>query len=478
MDYPKKILHWIENDERESQSGQFFKKYNPANGEVLAEASRGAKQEAAEAIYAAEIAFPLWAAASVEKRAEILKKAANLLGERKEEIAEIIALESGKPKKHAVGEAEAAAKCGLFLTGQLSQFEPEKLTSGIPNRELELVRQSIGVGALITPFNNPMAGVAWKTFPALLCGNAVVMKAHEDAPYIPVWFGKILKQAGLPAGVFNVVQGLGAEAGVPLVEDSRVKFVSFTGSAATGAKILKATADRLTKVSIEAGGKNPLVVCDDADLENAASVAVSAAFVDAGQRCAAASRIIVFDSVYDRFKKLFLEKVSALKVGINAGDDYGAIINERRMEEILKEINGAVSRGATLLAGGRQVGNGGYFITPTVLENVNPADEFSRKEIFGPAVALYKVKNLDEAIDLANKSEFRLSSAIHTKDMKRAEEFIKRHLTGVVRVNGPTYGSEPHVPFGGAGLSGNGWREPGIKALDFYSDWKQVSVDL
>ena len=478
MDYTTKIFHWIEGEERKSQTGKWFEKYNSATGGVLIEVARGAGQEVAEAIRAAETAFPLWTATSVEKRAEILKKAANLLKDRKEEIAEIIALESGKPKKHAIGEAEAAAKCGLFLADQLSQFEPEKLISGIPNRELKLVRQSIGVGALITPFNNPMAGIAWKTFPALLCGNAVVVKAHEDVPYIPIWFGKILKEAGLPAGVFNVVQGLGSEVGRLLTEDPRVKFVSFTGSAATGAKILKATADRLAKVSIEAGGKNPLVVCDDADLEKAASVAVSAAFVDAGQRCAAASRIIVFEKVYDEFKKLFLEKVSKLKVGTGEGDDYGAIINERRMEEILKEINGAVSRGAALLAGGKRIYEKGYFIAPTVLENVDPKDQFSCKEIFGPVVALYKVKNLDEAIDLANKSEFRLSSAIHTRDMVRAEEFIKRHLTGVVRVNGPTYGSEPHVPFGGVGLSGNGWREPGIKSLDFYSDWKQVSVDL
>ena len=477
MDYPKKIFHWMGGGERGSQLGKWFEKFNPATGEVLAEVARGTKQEAAGAIQAAEIAFSLWAETPVEKRAEILKKAANLIQERKEEIAEIIALESGKPKKHAIGEAEAAAKCGLFLCGQLNQFSGEQFESANPNRKLKLVRQSIGIGALITPFNNPMAGVAWKTFPALLCGNAVVMKAHEDAPYVPVWFGKILKQAGLPVGVFNAVQGLGAEVGVPLIEDPRVKFVSFTGSLLAGQKILKATAERLAKVSIEAGGKNPLVVCDDADLEKAVSCAVSSAFVDAGQRCAAASRLIVFDSIYDRFRKLFLEKVGALKVGINDGDDYGAIINERRMEEILKKINGAVSRGATLLAGGKRIYEKGYFIAPTVLEKVDSKDEFSRQEIFGPAVALYRVKDLEEAIALANDSDFKLSGAIHTQDSQKAEAFVNRYYSGVVRINGPTYGSEPHVPFGGVGLSGNGWREPGVKALDFYSDWKQVSED-
>ena len=477
MDYPKKILHWISGEERGSQSGKWFEKFNPATGEVLAEVAGGTKQEVAEAICAAETAFPLWAATPVEKRAEILKKAANLIQERKEEIAEIIALESGKPKKQAIGEVEAAVKCGLFLAGQLSQFEPEKLMSGMPNRELKLIRQSIGVGALITPFNNPMAGVAWKTFPALLCGNAVIVKSHELTPYIAVWFGKILNQAGLPAGVYSVLQGTGQEVGSPLVEDKRVKFVSFTGSLATGQHILKATVDRLAKVCIEAGGKNPFVVCDDADLENAARWAAASAFVDAGQRCVAASRLIVFDAVYDEFKKIFLEKVKKIKVGIADTDDYGAIISEGRMGEILESINGAISRGAVLLASGQRIGGNGYFLQPTILEKVDSDDEFSRREIFGPVVALYRVKDLEEAIALANNSDFKLSGAIHTKDFKKSEEFANRYYSGVVRINGPTYGSEPHVPFGGVGLSGNGWREPGIKSLDFYSNWKQISID-
>lgn len=477
MDYPKKISHWINDGELESRSGKWFKKYDPATGRVLAEVTRGEKEEVELAICAGEKVFPVWAAVPVEKRAEILIKAANLLKDRKEEIAEIIALESGKPKKHAIGEAEAAAKCGLFLCGQLGQFSEEEFESANPGRKLKLIRQSIGVGALVTPFNNPMAGIAWKSFPALLCGNAVIVKAHEDIPYVPIWFSKILKEAGLPVGVYSVLQGLGKEAGAALVADKRIKFVSFTGSFATGQYILKTTADRLAKVCIEAGGKNPFVVCDDADLEKAATIAVQSAFVDAGQRCVAASRVIVFDSVYDEFKKLFLEKASKLKVGTADTDDYGAIINERRMKEILRAVEGAVGRGAVLLLGGKRIGEVGYFIEPTVLENVSPEDEFSRREIFGPAAALYRVKDLEEAIALANNSDFKLSGAIHTQDMEKAEEFANRYYSGVVRINGPTYGSESHVPFGGVGLSGNGWREPGVKSLDFYSDWKQVSLD-
>ena len=478
MNYPKQVFHWINNEEIGFESGKFFPKFNPATGEVLAEVASGGREEIQKAVTASSAAFEDWSWTPAAERAAILKKAALSVKSQQEEIAEIVALESGKSKKQAMGEVGAVVECGLFISGLADEFSQElKLPSAVPNRETKLIRQSIGVGALITPYNTPIVGVAWKSFPSLLCGNAVVLKSHELTPYAAIIFAKILKEAGLPKGVFSVVQGLGPEAGSPLVEDRRVKFVSFTGSAATGARILKSTADRLAKVSIEAGGKNPFVVCDDADLERAARLAAAGAFVDAGQRCASTSRIIIFEKAYDEFKNLFLDKVSKLKVGTGDTDDYGAIINERRMKEILNAVDGAVSRGAVLLSGGKQIGEKGYFLAPTVLENVPPEDELSGTEIFGPVVVLYKARDFYEAIKLANKSEFRLSSAIHTKDKKRSEEFIKKHLTGVVRVNGPTHGSEPHMPFGGVGLSGNGWREPGIKSLDFYSDWKQVSID-
>lgn len=477
MNYPRKILHWIQNEEVPPASGQFFAKQNPATGELLTEVSRGNQLDIEAAIKSATKAFDGWSSISVRERANILKKAAVFMREQKANLAEVVALESGKPKKHALGEIDAAAECGLYLCNQLDQFSPESLASSLPNREIKMIRQAIGIGALITPFNNPAAGIAWKTFPALLCGNAVVIKSHELTPYAAVWFGKILKEAGLPAGIFNVVQGFGAETGQPLVEDQRIKFVSFTGSLRTGRLILKATAHRLAKASIEAGGKNPFIVCDDADLEKAVSAAIAGSFVDAGQRCAATSRIIIMAGVYDEFKKLFLQKTPVLKVGVADSDDYGAIISQERMENIMDDVQGAVDRGAVLLTGGQRLGGQGYFLTPAVLENISPDDEFSQNEIFGPVATLYRAKDFQEALKLANNSKFKLSSAIHTQNSERAEEFIKKHLTGVVRVNGPTHGSEPHVPFGGVGLSGNGWREPGVKALDFYSDWKQISFD-
>lgn len=477
MSYPKKIFHWIDNQEQKSKSSQFFAKINPATEEMLADVIRGNQEDAVAAIESAKQAYPLWSNISAVKRAEILKRAALLIKERREEIAEIIAKESGKPKKFALGETDAASLCGTYLAEQLAQFAPEQFISANQKRSLYLIRQSIGVGVLIAPFNNPLTGVAWKCFPALLSGNSVVLKSHEFTPYIAVWFGKILQEAGLPSGVYNAIQGMGSEVGTALIHHPKIQFISFTGSVATGRKIMAAGVDRFLKISIEAGGKNPLVICDDADLSRAANAAAASAFVDAGQRCVAASRIIIMDKVYDEFKKLFLECVAKLRIGIEESDDYGAIISETRTREICAAIDGAVSRGAKLLTGGRRMSQHGYFIEPTVLEEILPNDPLSQQEIFGPVVALYRVKDFTEAVARANDSDFKLSGAIHTSNMETAQKFVDQYTAGVIRINGPTYGSEPHVPFGGVGMSGNGWREPGIKSLDFYSDWKQVSID-
>lgn len=481
MNYPKKIFHWIEGKEIRPASNKFFPKMNPATGEVLTFVAKGDKRDVERALKAAERGFAAWSGMTVVKRAEILRDAALLMRERKGELAEIVARESGKSQKLSLAEVDAAIECGFFFAGEGRRFFGEVLPTSVPNRSVKMIREPVGIGALITPYNNPAAGVAWKIFPALLCGNAVILKSHEYTPYVAVWYAKVFKEAGVPVGVISVLQGTGSEVGAPLVADPRIAFVSLTGSAATGQKIIKATADRLAKVSIEAGGKNPFVVCDDADLEKAAAIAVSAAFVDAGQRCAAASRIIIFDKIYEKFKKLFLQKVNMLKVGTADTDDYGAIISEKRLKDILNAVRGAQKRRGVVLAGGDRIVDEtrkkGYFMEPTVLERVSPKDEISQKELFGPVVVLYRVKNLDEAIRMSNDSQYKLSGAIHTSSINRAEEFIRRYRAGVVRVNGPTYGSEPHMPFGGMGMSGNGWREPGAAALEFYSEWKQVSVD-
>ncbi|MCG2686749.1 aldehyde dehydrogenase family protein [Candidatus Parcubacteria bacterium] len=477
MEYPNKILHWIGDNEVASLSGEYFVKDNPINGELLAEVTKGNKEDVEKAINVAELAYFDWSNTPVIERARIIRRASFIIEERKNEIAKIVSKECGKSEKNALGEIIGASECGFFFAGEGQRFNGSTLTSSVKNRKVYMTRESTGVGALFVPFNNPIASIAWKTFPALLCGNTVVLKSHEFTPYIAILFAHILQEAGLPKGVFNVIQGFGVDVGIPLIKDKRVSFVSFTGSYKTARSIIKDSADNLTKVSVESGGKNPMVICDDADLERAVEYAVLSAFVDAGQRCAASSRIIVMEPVYEKFKELFLNKIKDLKIGVEDDCAFGAIINKNRMLEILSDIKTAEDSGAKIIFGGKQIREKGYFIEPTVIEGLSPEHEISQKEIFGPVVALYRAKDFDEAMNIANNSQYNLSSSLHTKSIHRANQFIDKIKAGVARVNGPTYGSEPHMPFGGMGLSGNGWREPGEKALDFYSEWKQVSID-
>lgn len=480
MVYPKKILHWIDDKETPSLSDEFFQKLNPATGQVLAEVARGGKADVDKALDSAMKNFKQWSQISIVKRADILREATMLMQQRKEEIAQIVALETGKSSKDALGEVGAAIEMGFFVAGEGRRFYGRTTTSAVPNRSAYTIRQPIGVCGLITAANTPIANVAWKAFPALLCGNTAIMKAPEDTPYPAIWFAKILKEAGLPPGVFFVIQGFGKEVGASLVEDERVDLISFTGSVQVGRFIQKTAGQRLVKVCLELGGKNPLVVCDDADLESAAECAVLSAFSNAGQRCASASRIIIFDSVYEKFKNLMLEKTKKLKVGPTDEDDLGPVINEKQLKQMLEGVEKAVEDGAKILIGGHRLEDedhkNGFYMTPTILENVSPEAEISWRELFGPITCLYKVQNLEEAIKLANNSPYGLTAAIHTRNIHRAQVFQERCSAGVVSVNGPTYGSEPHMPFGGLRDSGNGFREAGTEALDVYSEWKTIYI--
>ncbi|MGH9202828.1 MAG: aldehyde dehydrogenase family protein, partial [Vicinamibacterales bacterium] len=336
----------------------------------------------------------------------------------------------------------------------------------------------IGVCAAIMPFNSPLAGITWKVFPALLCGNAVVVKSHELTPYTAVAFGHLLRDAGLPTGLYSVVQGFGPDVGAPLVQDARVGVVSFTGSSATGKSIQRMVSERpvLAKVCLELGGKNPLVVCDDADLALAAEHAVASAFIDAGQRCASGSRLIVFDGVYDEFRRALLERVAGVNVGSGPGDDCGPVISRPNLDRLLGQVRAAQSRGAAVVAGGEPVAAlaPGYYMQPTVLERVSPEDVVSQVELFGPVTCLYRARDFSEAVRLANSTSYGLTGAIHTTSVHRAQEFIAQYRGGLVSVNGPTYGAGPHMPFGGIKNSGNGFREPGTEALDVYTEWKTV----
>jgi aldehyde dehydrogenase (NAD+) len=325
------------------------------------------------------------------------------------------------------------------------------------------------VAALLISFNTPLPNVAWKAFPSMLCGNASVLKPSEHAPLSAWWLARLCLEAGLPAGVLNVVQGLGPEAGMPLVEDPRVDLVSFTGSAATGRAIAEAAARRLAKTCLELGGKNALVVCDDADLDRAVEWTLASAFSNAGQRCAAASRIVVFDVVYEQFRERLLAAVDGL-------DGPGPVISEASMERILTAVDRARDAGATVLRGGERVGERGWHVAPTVVEDVAPDAPLSCEELFGPVAALYRVGGLDEAVALVNDSPYGLTSAIHTASVHRALRFAEQVAAGVVVVNAGTHGSEPHMGFGGVKQSGTGWKEAGVEALDVYSHTQYVNL--
>lgn len=338
------------------------------------------------------------------------------------------------------------------------------------------------MAGLIIAANTPIANVAWKVFPALICGNAAVLKAAEDTPLTAYLFAELTREAGLPAGVLNVVQGYGAEAGEPLVLHSDVAVLSFTGSTAVGRRIAELAGKRLAKVSLELGGKNPLVVCDDADLGQAVKWTLLSAFSNAGQRCAAASRIIVFDDVYTIFREKLLDAVARLRVGPNDDDDFGPVINERQLNNLLSAVQHAAQQGALVSAGGMRLPGSahqaGYYLAPTVIEQVRVDDEISLNELFGPITCLYRARDFSDALAQANASPYGLTACIHTGNLHRALEFVHKVQAGVAVVNGGTYGSEPHMPFGGAKQSGNGSREPGTEALDIYSQIKDIYLNV
>jgi alpha-ketoglutaric semialdehyde dehydrogenase len=439
-----------------------FDKLRPADGTLLGVVARSGAEEAHAAVSAAVAAGSAWAARTPVERGELVREIALALRARREEAAEIVVAETGKPIPLTLGEVDAAVEMGFFVAGEGRRLYGRTTTSSMPNRTVMAVRRPVGVAALIVSFNTPLPNYAWKVFPAALCGNTAVLKPSEHTPASAAFFGELCQEA-LPPGVVNVVHGLGTEAGPPLVEHTGVDLVSFTGSAETGRWIAERAGRRLAKVCLELGGKNALVICDDADLERAVEWSLTSAFSNAGQRCAAASRLIVFDSVYDEFRDRFVESAR----------DYecGPVISQQSLDRIL-----AALQGAHVIAGGERLDRPGWWLAPTVVEDV-PADaELSCSELFGPVTILYRVRDLDQAIALVNESPYGLTSAVHTSNLHRAMRFADEVEAGVVVVNGGTHGSEPHMGFGGVKQSGTGWREAGVEALDVYTEWKYVNL--
>jgi len=448
---------------------------NPSDiSDVIGEYAVATGDDVHEAGKAARHAAPDWAATGIQKRADILDTVGTEIAQRKEELGDLLAREEGKTRPEAIAEVSRAAQIFKFFSGEALRGGGERLPSVRPGVEVEITREPLGVVAAITPWNFPIAIPAWKTAPALAYGNCVLLKPSELAPGCAWALAEILSRTGIPAGVFNLLMGPGPDIGDTLVDLKEVDGVSFTGSVATGQHILQRTAARQAKVQLEMGGKNPLVILDDADLESAVDCSVQGAFFSTGQRCTASSRLIVTDGIYDRFMDTLRDRMKTLKIGDarTEGTQIGPLISEKQRDRIVGYLDGARQNGANIVGGEAVPNLNGYFLEPALVTDADNKQTINREEVFGPVASILRVRDYDEALATANDTEYGLASGICTRSLKYAEDFKCRARSGMVMVNLPTAGVDYHVPFGGRGASSYGTREQGTYAREFYTSVK------
>jgi aldehyde dehydrogenase (NAD+) len=467
-------------------SGALMENRNPADTRDLVGLFPASNAvDVGAAVDAAIEAFPQWKATPAPKRAEILYRLGQLLLERKEQFATDMTREMGKVLKEARGDVQEAIDMTFYAAGEGRRLHGYTTPSELPHKMALCVRQPVGVCSLITPWNFPMAIPSWKIMPALICGNTLVIKPAEDTPLSTIDLVKAAEEAGLPAGVINVVTGAGEDAGAPLTTHPGVRLVSFTGSTETG-RIVAENAARTDKIcSLEMGGKNVIMIMDDADLDLAAEGAVWGAFGTSGQRCTASSRIVVHKKVYKKFVDKLTDRARSLKIGdgLDKKVEMGPVINEDAVKKILSYIEiGKNEDGARLHLGGHRLDRGdykyGYFIAPTIFTDVAPRMRIAQEEIFGPVVSLIPCRDLDEAIEIGNGVRYGLSAAVYTQDVNRAFAAMEQMNTGIFYVNSSTIGAEVHLPFGGVKATGNGHREGSMDtSLDIFSEWKAIYVD-
>jgi acyl-CoA reductase-like NAD-dependent aldehyde dehydrogenase len=464
-----------------AEAGEPAPNINPSNvSDVVGEYARANETQVRAAIAAARAAFPAWARGSIQARADLLDKIGNEILARKEELGILLSREEGKTKPEGIGEATRAGYLFKFFAGEVVRLAGEVLPSVRPNIKVEITREPVGVVGIITPWNFPIAIPAWKIAPALAYGNCVVFKPADLVPGCAWALAEIIARAGVPAGVFNLVMGRGSVVGEILSNDSGVDAVSFTGSAAVGRRVAQNCAARLAKVQLEMGGKNPQVVLDDADLDTAVNVSIQSAFFSTGQRCTASSRLIVTAGIHDRFIKLLIEKMKALKVddALKDGTDIGPVVDAKQLEQDLHYIELGRKEGAKL-AGGERLKRAaeGYYLEPALFVETTPQMSINRDEIFGPVASVIRVKDYEEALAVANDTPYGLSSGIATTSLKHAEHFKRNSAAGMVMVNLPTAGVDYHVPFGGRKASSYGPREQGRYAVEFYTAVKTAYVN-
>jgi alpha-ketoglutaric semialdehyde dehydrogenase len=481
---PRVYKNFINGEWVEASSGKAYENHNPANSnELVGMFVSSSSEDVDAAVDAANEAYKSWRLVPAPKRAEILYRAAELLLLRKEEFSRDMTREMGKVLAEARGDVQEAIDMTYYMAGEGRRLFGQTTPSELPNKFAMSVRQSIGVCGMITPWNFPMAIPSWKMMPALVAGNTVVLKPAEDTPLSSYHLVQTLTEAGLPKGVVNLVSGYGPTAGAPLSQHKEVPVVSFTGSTAVGRIIAEACAPDFKHVSLEMGGKNIIIVMDDANLDLAVDGAVWGGFGTTGQRCTAASRVAVHKSVYGEFAKRFVERVKKLRVGdgLDPDVDMGPCINEQQLKTVMSYVEIGKTEGAKLLTGGNRLDTGafakGWFYEPTIFGDCSAKMRIAQEEIFGPVVSLIPVSDFAEAVEVANGVQYGLSASIYTKDVNQAFAAIRDIFTGIVYVNAPTIGAETHLPFGGTKQTGNGHREAAIAAIDFYTEWKTLYID-
>ncbi len=459
-----------------TSSGKTFNSINPATEKSIGKFHAGNDKDVKKAIDAAEDAYEKWSETPPPKRAEILLKAAQLLKENKERLAKLETIEMGKILSEARGDVQEAIDITEYMHGEGRRLFGHTTTSELKNKFAMTTRRPIGVVGLITPWNFPIAIPSWKIMTALICGNTIVFKPSSDTPLCAIELVKILEKAGLPKGVLNMVTGPGETVGKEIVSNKRIRAVSFTGNRDTGEWIMKNAG--VKKIGLELGGKNGIIVMDDANVKLALDGVIWGAFGTTGQRCTAASRVIVHRSIKDRFVRELCIKANGLKVGngLKRSTDMGPLVNRAAVEKCERYVEIGKKEGAKLVCGGSRLTGKGFFFKPTIFEDADIEMQIAQEEIFGPVLSVIEFNTLDEAIDIMNSIEYGLSSSIYTKNVNNAFTAIEKIEAGLTYVNSSTIGSEVHLPFGGIKQTGSG-REGGIAGIDEFSETKTVYVD-
>jgi len=472
--------NWIGGEWRESAGGDTYEKRSPWRPSVVTGVyPASGSDDAAAAVAAAREALPAWSALPAGQRAGFFHKAAAALEARSEQIAQDMTAEMGKPLREARGEAARTAAILRFSAGEAFRSVGEVFEPSVGNQRLWTIRRPVGVVGLITPWNFPAAIPVWKLAPALIYGNTVVLKLGYEAPRTGLHIAECFAEAGLPAGVLNVLTGAGSKVGAELVRNRDVRAISFTGSVPVGRAVRDEATARDCRVQLELGGHNPLIVTADAELDRAVEAAYAGAFWSAGQKCTATRRIYVQDAAYEDFRGRLLARIEAGAVGDPAdpATEVGPVVNESALDDILAAIERGRSQGGTVIAGGDRADDEAYLVAPTVFEDVADDAYLSCEEVFGPVTSLYRFATLDEAIERANSVEFGLSAAIFTRDLYAVQRFTSELQAGILHVNSPTPGADVHVPFGGVKGSGWGPHEQGRAAIEFYTELVTVYQD-